>query len=100
VTWFLSELAAETLADDSSELLWTLPTERATRSVRRGEPVIAPDAVGELIAGESRVPFYLECEHRARHPRARHPRGIRAKLRPYLRYYSQGKPEDDYPSVS
>ncbi|MYA49675.1 MAG: TrmB family transcriptional regulator, partial [Chloroflexi bacterium] len=53
VTWFLSELAAETLADDSSELLWTLPTERATRSVRRGEPVIAPDAVGELIAGDS-----------------------------------------------
>jgi len=92
VTWFLSELAAETLADDSSELLWTIPTERATRSVRRGEPVIAPDAVGELIAGDSHVPFYLECEHRARHPR-----GVRAKLRPYLRYYSRGKPEDDHP---
>ncbi|MDE2886068.1 MAG: helix-turn-helix domain-containing protein [Chloroflexota bacterium] len=92
VTWFLSELAAETLADDSSALLWTLPTERATRSVRRGEPSIAPDAVGELIADDSTVPFYLECEHRARHPR-----GVRAKLRPYTRYYSQGKPEDDHP---
>ncbi len=92
VTWFLSELAAETLADDSSELLWTLPAERAARSVRRGEPAIAPDAVGELIAGDSRVPFYLECEHRARHPR-----GVRAKLRPYLRYYSQGEPEKDHP---
>ena len=92
VTWFLSELAAETLADDESELLWTLPTERATRSVRRGEPVIAPDAVGELIAGDSTVPFYLECEHRARHPR-----GVRAKLRPYLRYYRSGEPEKDHP---
>ncbi len=92
VTWFLSELAAETLADASSELLWTIPTERATRSVRRGEPSIAPDAVGELIAGDSRVPFYLECEHRARHPS-----GVRAKLRPYLRYYGQGEPEQDHP---
>ncbi len=92
VTWFLSELAAETLADPSSELLWTLPTERATRSVRRGEPSIAPDAVGELIAGNSTVPFYLECEHRARHPR-----GVRAKLRPYLRYYRSGEPEKDHP---
>ncbi len=92
VTWFLSELAAETSVDASSELLWTLPTERATRSVRRGEPSIAPDAVGELVAGDSHVPFYLECEHRARHPR-----GVRAKLRPYLRYYSQGEPENDHP---
>ncbi|MCY4449223.1 MAG: hypothetical protein OXE02_10335 [Chloroflexi bacterium] len=92
MTWFLSELAAETLDDDSSELLWTIPTERATRSVRRGEPAIAPDAVGELIAGDSHVPFYLECEHRARHPR-----GVRAKLRPYLRYYSRGEPEQDHP---
>ena len=92
VTWFLSELAAETLADDESELLWTLPTERAVRSVRRGEPSIAPDAVGELIAGDSTVPFYLECEHRARHPR-----GVRAKLRPYLRYYRSGQPEQDHP---
>ena len=92
VTWFLSELAAETLADASSELLWTLPAERATRSIRRGEPAIAPDAVGELVAGDSRVPFYLECEHRARHPR-----GVWAKLRPYLRYYGQGEPEQDHP---
>ena len=92
VTWFLSELAAETLADPSSELLWTIPTERATRSVRRGEPSIAPDAVGDLLAGNSRVPFYLECEHRARHPR-----GVRAKLRPYVRYYSQGEPGRDHP---
>ena len=92
VTWFLSELESETRVDAASELLWTIPTERATRSVRRGEPVISPDAVGYLMAGESRVPFYLECEHRARHPR-----GVRAKLRPYVRYYSQGKPEDDHP---
>ena len=92
MTWFLSELAAETLADDSSELLWTLPAERAVRSVRRGEPAIAPDAVGELVARDSHIPFYLECEHRARHPR-----GVRAKLRPYLRYYSQGEPEKDHP---
>ena len=91
-TWFLSALESETRLDASSRLLWTLPTERATRSVRHGEPVISPDAVGYLIAGESRVPFYLECEHRARHPR-----GVRAKLKPYLRYYGQGKPEYDHP---
>ena len=92
VTWFLSELAAETRADATSELPWTLPTERAARSVRHGEPAIAPDAVGELIAGDSRVPFYLECEHRARHPR-----GVSAKLRPYMRYYCSGEPENDHP---
>ena len=48
--------------------------------------------MGELIAGDSRVPFYLECEHRARHPR-----GVWAKLRPYLRYYRSGEPEQDHP---
>ncbi len=94
VTWFLSELAAETRADPSSELLWTLPTERSVRPARRGEPSIAPDAVGELIAGDSRVPFYLECEHRARHPR-----GVWARLWPYVRYYRHGKPEDDHPPL-
>ncbi len=94
VTWFLSELAAETRADPSSELLWTLPTERSVRPARRGEPSIAPDAVGELTAGDSRVPFYLECEHRARHPR-----GVWARLWPYVRYYCQGKPEEDHPPL-
>ncbi len=92
VTWFLSELAAETRADPSSELLWTLPTERSVRPARRGEPSIAPDAVGDLFAGESNVPFYLECEHRARHPR-----GVWARLWPYVRYYCHGEPEEDHP---
>ena len=92
VTWFLSELAAETRDDPLSELLWTLPTERSVLSARREEPSIAPDAVGDLFAGESNVPFYLECEQRARHPR-----GVWARLWPYVRYYCHGKPEDDHP---
>ena len=90
----LMELAAETRDDPSSELLWTLPTERAVLPARRDEPSIAPDAVGDLFAGESNVPFYLECEHRARHPR-----GVWARLWPYVRYYRHGKPEDDHPPL-
>ena len=79
ITWFLSELAAEARAEDASELRWSIPTARSDRAFNRGEDAIAPDAVGHLLAGGLHVPFYLEHELRARHPR-----GVAARLRPYI----------------
>ena len=92
ITWFLSELAAEARADRASELQWSVPTARSDRAFNRGEDAIAPDAVGHLLTGGLHVPFYLEHELRARHPR-----GVAARMRPYLRYYRSDAPRDDQP---
>ncbi|MDE2937696.1 MAG: replication-relaxation family protein, partial [Chloroflexota bacterium] len=92
ITWFLSELAAEARADDASELQWSVPTARTDRAFNRGEDAIAPDAVGHLLTGGLHVPFYLEHELRARHPR-----GVAARLRPYSRYYRSDAPGKDQP---
>ena len=92
ITWFLSELAAEARADGASELQWSVPTARSDRAFNRGEDAIAPDAVGHLLTGGLHVPFYFEHELRARHPR-----GVVARLRPYLRYYRSDAPREDQP---
>ena len=92
ITWFLSELAAEARADDASELQWCIPTARSDRAFNRGEDAIAPDAVGHLLVNALHVSFYLEHELRARHPR-----GVAARLRPYIRYYRSDAPRDDQP---
>ena len=92
ITWFLSELAAEAMTEDASELRWSLPTARADRAFNRGEDAIAPDAVGHLLVNALHVPFYFEHELRARHPR-----GVAARLRPYIRYYRSDAPRDDQP---
>ena len=92
ITWFLSELAAEAREDGASELRWSIPTARADRAFNRGEDAIAPDAVGHLLVNSLHVPFYLEHELRARHPR-----GVAARLRPYIRYYRSDAPRDDQP---
>lgn len=92
ITWFLSELAAEARADGASELQWSVPTARSDRAFNRGEDAIAPDAVGHLLTNGLHVPFYFEHELRARHPR-----GVAARLRPYLRYYRSDAPRDDQP---
>ena len=92
ITWFLSELAAEARAEDESELQWSIPTARSDRAFNRGEDAIAPDAVGHLLVNALHVPFYLEHELRARHPR-----GVAARLRPYIRYYRSDAPRDDKP---
>ena len=92
ITWFLSKLEAETREDPDSELQWSVPTARADRAYNWGQFAIAPDAVGHLIAGGIHVPFYLEHELRARHPR-----GVIARLRPYSRYCSSTEHEDDQP---
>ena len=63
-------------------------------------PAVVPGAVGVLYFGASghaaadglRIPFYFEYELRARHPR-----GVIARLRPYTRYYHSNEPEDDQP---
>ncbi len=92
ITWFLSQLMAETREDASSELQWSVPTARSDRAYNWGESAIAPDAVGHLIAGGLHVPFYLEHELRARHPR-----GVLARLRPYTSYYWSTEPGEDQP---
>ncbi len=92
ITWFLSELAGEARAEDASELRWSISTARSDRAFNRGEAAIAPDAVGHLLVNALHVPFYLEHELRARHPR-----GVAARLRPYIRYYRSDAPRDDQP---
>ena len=90
VTWFLSKLAAEARAISGSELEWSIPTAKTDRAFNWGESAIAPDAVGKLIADGLHIPFYPEHELRARHPR-----GVLARLRPYTRYYWSNAPEED-----
>ncbi len=92
ITWFLSELAAEARAEDASELQWSVPAARADRAFNRGDDAIAPDAVGHLLVGGLHVPFHFEHELRARHPR-----GVAARLRPYVRYYRSDAPRNDQP---
>ena len=92
ITWFLSKLEAEARADPHSELLWSVPTARADRAYNWGQSAIAPDAVGELITGGIHIPFYLEHELRARHPR-----GVIARLSPYRSYYWSNAPKEDQP---
>ena len=92
ITWFLSTLEAEARADPDSELLWSVPTARSDRAYNWGDSAIAPDAVGKVTAGGLHVPFYFEYELRARHPR-----GVIARLSPYTSYYWSPEHEDDQP---
>ncbi len=92
ITWFLSKLQAEARADPDSELLWTVPTARADRAYNWGDSAIAPDAVGQMTAGGLQIPFYFEYELRARHPR-----GVIARLDPYESYYWSPEHKEDQP---
>ena len=92
ITWFLSQLQAEARADPDSQLAWSVPTARSDRTYNWGDSAIAPDAVGQMTAQDLRIPFFFEYELRARHPK-----GVLARLRPYTRYYHSNEPEDDQP---
>ncbi len=92
ITWFLSKLEAEAGTDPDSELLWSVPITRFDRAYNWGQLAIAPDAVGQMIAQGLEVPFYLEYELRARHPR-----GVIARLSPYESYYWSPAPKEDQP---
>ena len=92
ITWFLSKLEADARADPDSELVWSVPTARSDRAYNWGDSAIAPDAVGQMTAQGLRIPFYFEHELRARHPR-----GVIARLKPYMSYYWSNEPEDDQP---
>ena len=92
VTWFLSKLEAEARAAKGSVLLWSVPAARSNRAFNWGEAAITPDAVGTLIEDGLKIPFYLEYELRARHPR-----GVIARLTPYMRYYRSHAPHEDQP---
>ena len=96
MTWFLSELEVAARAAPRSELLWSIPTAKSDRAFNRafnwGESTIAPDAVGKMIVDGLHIPFYFEYELRARHPK-----GVMARLRPYTSYYWSPAPGDDQP---
>ena len=92
ITWFLSKLQAEARADPDSELVWSVPTARSDRAYNWGDSAIAPDAVGQMTAQGLRIPFYFEYELRARHPR-----GVIARLSPYEDYYWSPEHKDDQP---
>ena len=92
ITWFLSQLQAEARDNPDSELVWSVPTARSDRVYNWGESAIAPDALGELITGGIHIPFYFEHELRARHPR-----GVIARLSPYRSYYWSNAPKEDQP---
>ena len=92
ITWFLSKLKAETRANPNSQLMWSVPTARSDRAYNWGQSAIAPDAVGQLLAGGHPVPFYLEHELRARHPQ-----GVIARLDPYEDYYWSNEHKEDLP---
>ena len=92
ITWFLSRLEAETRADPNSELVWSVPTARSDRAYNWGQSAIAPDTVGKMIVDGLEIPFYFEHELRARHFR-----GVLARLRPYTRYYWSIEPGKDQP---
>ncbi len=92
ITWFLSKLEAEARADPDSDLVWSVPTARSDRTYNWGDSAIAPDAVGQMTAQGLRIPFYFEHELRARHPR-----GVIARLKPYMSYYWSNESKDDQP---
>ena len=92
ITWFLSQLQAEARADPGSELAWSVPTARSDRTYNWGDSAIAPDAVGQMTAQGLQIPFYFEYELRARHPR-----GVIARLSPYEDYYWSPEHKDDQP---
>ena len=92
ITWFLSQLEAEARAAPDSELQWSVPTARSDRAYNWGDSAIAPDAVGQLTAQGLRIPFYFEYELRARHPR-----GVIARLDPYESYYWSNEHKEDQP---
>ena len=92
ITWFLSKLHAEARADPDSDLLWSVPTARSDRTYNWGDSAIAPDAVGQMTAQGLQIPFYFEYELRARHPR-----GVIARLSPYEDYYWSPEHKDDPP---
>ena len=93
ITWFLSKLQAEARADPDSDLEWSVPTARSDRTYNvGGDSAIAPDVVGQLTTQGLRIPFYFEYELRARHPR-----GVISRLRPYTRYYHSNEPGEDQP---
>ena len=92
ITWFLSKLQAEARANPDSELVWSVPTARSDRAYNWGDSAIAPDAVGHLLAGGLHIPFYFEHELRARHSK-----GVLARLRPYESYYWSPEHKDDQP---
>ena len=85
------------LVSQAGELGWEVvqldPPIRASRYFRHWGRMrsIHPDAFGLLRRDGADWPFFLEWERRAVRPAA-----MRARLAPYLRYYSTSRPIDDH----
>ena len=93
ITWWRSQLEAETEDDPASALLWWTPESWTHRPFHWREYTISPDAVGELVARGHRLYFFLEYERRARYHR-----GITRRLRPYQAYYTSFDTGGDLPA--
>ena len=68
------------------------PHREVDRAYNWGQSAIAPDTVGQMTAEGLQIPFYLEYELRARHPK-----GVLARLSPYTSYYWPPEHKDDQP---
>ena len=85
------------LARQARDLGWEIdqldPPIRASRYFRHfgGMRSVQPDAFGALRQGSVVWPFFLEWERRAVRPVT-----MKARLAPYLRYYSSHRPIDDH----
>ncbi len=89
---FLAELADQT-RDLERELVQLDPPQRASRyfQFEGRQRSIHPDAFAVLREGDRDRPLFLEWERRAVRPAT-----MRARLAPYLRYYSTHRPADDH----
>ena len=89
---FIAELSAQARTLEV-ELAQLDPPHRASRYFRLDGRLrsVQPDAFVMLHAGGERLPLFLEWERRAIRPKT-----MRARLAPYLRYFSTRRPTDDH----
>ncbi len=92
VHWFLAVLERQAHSR-SIRVVRLDPPRRASRYFPHegGMRSIHPDAFGVLSRNDFVTPFFLEWERRAVRPVT-----MRARLAPYLRYYSSHRPTDDH----
>ena len=92
VHWFVAVLSRQARSR-SREILQIDPPKRASRYFQHEGRLrsIHPDAFGVLRGDGNVRPFFLEWERRAVRPAT-----MSARIAPYLRYYSSGRPADDH----
>ncbi len=92
---FVAALARQARARNL-EIVQIDPPARSSRYFRIGPSVrsVHPDAYGALRRGDKTWRFFLEWERRAVRPST-----MAARIAPYIRYCSSGRPRDDHGST-